>query len=190
MILNKIKTLNYKLFSYFYKVMNRFFMLLLAFLLVFILSACASKIRNKIQSHQKVTVESIPSGANIFMEGKLLGKTPMVLHLRSDTSHEIFLQKEGFKSISEHLDPIYKKDKKPYVQFGLAKDMGYYYKLSRDSVLSELYWEELPPSTGITPFESMGSLVSKADKAKLSGLINSEEHKIIMRQIIELYNLN
>ena len=34
----------------------------------------------------------------------------------------------------------------------------------------------------------MSELITEADNAKFSGAISEEEHKIIMRQIVELFN--
>ena len=140
------------------------------------------------QSKQEVTIESMPFRFRCLHGWRTYRKTPMVLSLRSDISHEINFQKEGFKSTSEYLDPIFKDDKTPYVQFGLAKDLGYYYQLSSDYIISELDWESLPNSVGIMPFETMSELITEADHAKFSGTISEEEHKIIMRQIVELFN--
>ena len=168
--------------------MRIFNVLLTATFTLFFTSACSSNMVNTLQSKQLVTIESIPSGSDVFMDGELMGTTPMVLNLRSDISHEIHFQKEGFKSSSEYLDPIFKLDKTPYVQFGLAKDLGYYYKLSSDHIISELDWESLPNTTGIAPFENMIELIAEADNAKFVGSITEEEHKIIVRQIVELFN--
>ena len=161
---------------------------LAAIIAVFSISGCKSNVMNTLHSKQEVKIESIPSGSDVYLGGEFIGKTPMIMSLRSDICHEIHFQKEGFKPTSEYLDPIYKNDKTPYIQFGLAKDLGYYYKLSSDYIISELQWEYLPNSSGITPLESMLELITKADKAKLSGALSKEEHEIIMRQIVELYN--
>ena len=167
--------------------MRIFNVLLTAILTLFFISACSSNMANILQSKQKVTIESIPSGADVYMDGELIGTTPIVLSLRSGISHEIHFQKEGFKPTKEYLNPIGKHNKKPYVQFGVAKDLGYYYKLSSDYIVSELDWESLPNSVGITPYDTMSVLVAEADNGMLSGSITEEEHKIIMRQIVELF---
>ena len=41
------------------------------------------------------------------MDGEHKGTTPLVLSLRSDISHEIHFQKEGFKSSSDLFNPTY-----------------------------------------------------------------------------------
>ena len=168
--------------------MRIFNVLIIAILALFFTSACSSNIVNTLQSKQEVTIESIPSGSDVYMNGELVGTTPMVLSLRSDISHEIHFKKEGFKSSIEYLDPIFKNKKTPYLQFGLAKDLGYYYQLSSDYIISELDWESLPNTTGIAPFKTMSDLITEADNAKFSGSLNEEEHKIVMRQIVALFN--
>ena len=159
-----------------------------AFLSLLVISGCSANMIEGLHSKQKVSVESIPSGASIYLNGELVGETPISLNLRSDISHEISIQKKGFNPIKEYLDPVYKHNKKPYVQFGLTKDLGYYYQLSSNFILSELQWSSLPNTTGIDPFKSMSELITEADNKYSSGDLTEEEHKIVTRQIIKLFN--
>ena len=168
--------------------MRIFNILVLSILSLLFTSACTSNMVNTLQSKEDILIESVPSGSDVFIDGELVGTTPLVLSLRSDISHEIHFQKKGFKSSIEYLDPLFKYEKTPYVQFGLAKDFGFYYQLSSDNIISELNWESLPNTPGIAPFENMSDLITEADDAKFSGSITEEEHKIIMRQIVELFN--
>ena len=158
--------------------------------ILFFTSSCSTNIDQSFRSHQKVLLESMPSGSDIYMNGEFIGKTPMSLRLRSDINHEIKFQKEGFSPTNESLSTIFKHEKQPYVQLGLAKDLGYYYELSSDHIIAELYWEPLPDTVGNMPFETMGELIAKADNALSSGTLALDEHKIIIRQIIELFNTN
>jgi hypothetical protein len=168
--------------------MRIFNALLASLVILYFTSACSTMVEDSFLSNQEVLVESIPSESDIYMNGDFIGKTPMTLTLPSDISHEIYFEKEGFKPTKEYLDPIYKEGKQPYVQFGFAKDLGYYYQLSRDHVIAELYWEHLPSTAGIMPFDSMSDLITKADNAMSSGDLSLDEHKIIIRQIIEMFN--
>lgn len=169
------------------RILNAF---LAAILTLFFTSSCTSNMAQSLQSNQEVTVESIPSGSDVYIGGEFVGKTPIVLSLQSDISHEIHFQKEGYKPTKEYLNPIYKDDKQPYVQFGLAKDLGYYCQLSSDHIIAELYWEFLPNTTGILPYETMGELIAKVDNAMSAGNLSADEHKIIVRQIVKLFNAN
>lgn len=169
------------------RILNAFLSLVL---ILFFTTACSTIVENNLQSKQEVLVESVPSDSDIYMDGEFIGKTPMVLRLRSDLNHEIYFQKEGYKPTVKHLNPIQKYEKQPYVQWGLAKDFGHYYKLSSDHVIAEMYWDSLPNTVGITPYEAMSELIAKADNAMSSGNLTLGEHKIIIRQIIELFNSN
>ena len=164
--------------------------LIYASITLFLTTSCSSKLTKNIQAKQEVKIESIPSGSDVYIDGKFIGVTPMVVSLQSDMSHEINFKKSGFKAVSKYLNPVYRDEKKPYVQFGLAKDLGYYYQLSKDHIVAELLWDYLPNTAGIVPFEKMGKLLAKADKAVLSGELSKSEHEIVVSQIIELYNSN
>lgn len=165
--------------------LNRLFFVLIT--LCFIVS-CSSDLTNKFIHKQKIKLDSIPSESNVYIDGKFYGKTPMELDLQSDISHEIHFKKNGFKPSKEFLHPVYKNRKKPYIQFGFAKDLGYYSKLSSDQIIANLEWEFLPESYGITPFCDMSKLTIKADKSLSLGEISLEEHEIILKQIIDLFH--
>lgn len=141
-----------------------------------------------IQSKDRVLIESIPMGSDVFIDGELVGQTPLELNLRSDINHEIYFHKEGFQSSKEYINSVYKWDKKPFIVFGPAKDLGYYYKLSSNKIFAQLKWESLPETVGISPFESMSGLIFKADSELASGNISQNDHNVIIRQIIEFFN--
>lgn len=169
------------------RILNSF---LFAILTLFLISACSTRMVENLHSNQVVLIESIPSVSDIYINGDLIGSTPMELRLRSDLSHEIHFKKEGFKSTVAYLNTVYKYEKPPFVQFGMAKELGYYYKLSADHLIAELPWGSLPETAGISPFESMSGLIAKADSALASGSLSADEHKIILHQIIEFFNSN
>ena len=87
---------------------------------------------------------------------KKLGTTPIELSFQTDIVHEIYFKKPGFKSGVGYLNPVLKNNEKQFIQFGMAKDMGYYYALSPSELIVELKWEALPDTRGIVPFERMG----------------------------------
>jgi hypothetical protein len=168
------------------KILNTF----LTVVVILFTSSCSTNIDEAFRAHQKVLLESMPTGSDIYMNGEFIGKTPLSLRLRSDINHEIKFQKEGFSPTNESLSTILKYDKQPYVQLGLAKDLGYYYELSSDHIIAELHWEPLPDTVGNMPFETMSELIAKADNSLSSGTITLDEHNIVIRQIIELFNTN
>jgi PEGA domain len=48
-------------------------------------------------AYQNVGVESDPPGAEIYLDGKLIGLTPQSLRLARDAAHTVFLKKEGYR---------------------------------------------------------------------------------------------
>ena len=57
--------------------------------LVLVLSGCAA--------YQNVGIESDPPGAQIYVDGKLEGVTPLQLRVSRDAPHTVYLKKEGFR---------------------------------------------------------------------------------------------
>ena len=87
-----------------------------------LLSACSS-----VKFSEDVTVDSMPSGADVFVNGEVVGKTPMVVSLDSSSVYEIKLVKEGYKDQTVSLASIRTN---PLVKFGPLSDMGYYKELT------------------------------------------------------------
>lgn len=54
-------------------------------------------------AQSNVSVISLPEGADVILEGKSVGKTPLT-HTFIAGKHEITIQKKGYKSIIEHID--------------------------------------------------------------------------------------
>jgi hypothetical protein len=57
--------------------------------LALLLSACAH--------YQNVGIQSEPPGAQIYLDGKLAGTTPLELRVSRDAPHTVYLKKEGFR---------------------------------------------------------------------------------------------
>ncbi len=53
------------------------------------LCACAA--------YQNYRIESDPPGAQIYLDGKLAGQTPLELRVPRDAAHTVYLKKEGFR---------------------------------------------------------------------------------------------
>lgn len=165
----------------------RFINGLIGVALMGILASCTTSTSGNFSARQSVAIDSIPSGAEIFIHGENLGTTPIELSLQRDIVHEIHFKKAGFKSGVGYINPVLKNNEKQFIQFGMAKDMGYYYTLAPSQLTVELKWEVLPDTRGVVPFERMGSLSQKADEMKRLGDLSEAEHRIVIRQIIELF---
>ena len=47
--------------------------------------------------YQNVGVQSDPTGADIYLDGALVGKTPMELEVGRDGAHTLYLKREGYR---------------------------------------------------------------------------------------------
>jgi len=47
--------------------------------------------------YQNVGVQSDPSGADVYLDGELAGKTPTQLEVGRDTVHTVYLKREGYR---------------------------------------------------------------------------------------------
>ena len=46
---------------------------------------------------QNVGVESDPPGAQIYLDGQLVGQTPATLEVGRDTAHTVYLKRDGYR---------------------------------------------------------------------------------------------
>ena len=167
--------------------MYKFYIFFLAFVLILFLGSCTSNIANGLKSKELVKVESIPSGVTVFIQGELVGVTPLSLNLDTSIVHELLFKKKGFSSTRGYFEPVQKNSERKIIQFGVAMDLGFYYELSPKKLSVELMWNELPDTKGIMPFENMGKLISRAGEFKSNGSLTEEEHEIVTNQIIGLF---
>lgn len=78
--------------------MKKYIVILTAALLVvgsLTLTGCATIIKG---SHTGIDIESDPSRAQVYVDGELIGETPLDVALRSNRSHVIEIKKEGFET--------------------------------------------------------------------------------------------
>ena len=47
--------------------------------------------------YQNIGVQSDPSGANVYLDGELVGKTPTQLEVGRDRAHTVYLKREGYR---------------------------------------------------------------------------------------------
>jgi len=74
--------------------------LLKATLLIFVLagaSGCATIVKG---SHQKVPIASDPPGADVLVDGSLVGQTPLNVEMKRKHDHLVTIQKTGFRPMS------------------------------------------------------------------------------------------
>ena len=49
-------------------------------------------------SSQRVAIESAPSGADVYLDGVLIGQTPARVGVSRDRAHKVVLKREGYRS--------------------------------------------------------------------------------------------
>ncbi len=74
--------------------MRRSIRVLIALLVLISLSGCATVLKG---SNEKVSFSSDPSGAEIYINGQYMGKTPLQINLRSKDVYSIEFRKQGYE---------------------------------------------------------------------------------------------
>ena len=145
-----------------------------------LLSACSSPTFT-----DTVKVDSVPTGADVFVNNEIVGQTPACLTLPSDGVYEIRLAKKGYKDEVVSLASIRQN---PVVKFGPLVDLGFYKELAPAPVDAKLTPDFLPAAKGLNPFESMTSNIGKVDALRKEGKISAEEHSYLLSRITEFYS--
>ena len=73
-------------------------MLLVCILIAF--SGCAAIFKG---SNSNLNATSDPSGAKVYVNGELFGKTPITLRLRSSKTYTIEFKKEGYETVTRNI---------------------------------------------------------------------------------------
>ena len=120
-------------------------------------------------------------------DGDRLTLTAPQIDLMSEISHELYFKKDNFKTKITSINPEKKGGKKKFIEFGIVKDLGYYYELNPKRLVVELEWESLPSTKGIVPFKIMGELISEVDNMKKNSNLTSEEYDIAISQILRFF---
>jgi predicted component of type VI protein secretion system len=55
-------------------------------------------------THQMVRFESVPTGANLYIDGKRVGNTPVNISI-SKATHRITLKHSGYKDLTKYIAP-------------------------------------------------------------------------------------
>jgi hypothetical protein len=143
-------------------------------------SGCAS-------DYSTVSIDSLPSGAEVMIDGKSVGTTPTSLKLLRNNSYEVRIEKEGYNPAIDYLKPVANDKAENKIRFGLAEDFGHYVDLQPSSMKLQLRSELVPHSTGADPFKTMAEHTREADRQLEAGNITAEEHKYIIEQIIAFF---
>ncbi|MGJ8649155.1 MAG: PEGA domain-containing protein [Opitutaceae bacterium] len=78
---------------------------------------------------QKVSIDSSPPGATVFINGEEYGVTPLEVKLARKLNHEIRMEKTGFQPVLEYIAPASNGQSRDFVRLGIFEDLGYYVDL-------------------------------------------------------------
>ncbi|MGC6455784.1 MAG: PEGA domain-containing protein [Coraliomargaritaceae bacterium] len=162
----------------------RFLLLTASLITAFSFSGCVY-LRDGVP--QEVTVVSLPSDADVYINGESVGTTPLSLDLPRKIVHEVRLEKEGYNTAVKYFTPVPNANSENFIKFGLSRDLGYYVDLSPSEMKQEMESDLVPGSTGSDPFDRMAKRAFEADRRYEAGVITAEEHKMIINQIIEFF---
>lgn len=136
---------------------------------------------------QSVIVMSLPSGAEVFINGESVGPTPLSVDLPRKIVHEVRLEKEGYNTAVKYFTPVPNEKSENFIKFGLSRDLGHYVDLEPGEMKEELESDLVPQSTGKDPFDRMAKQAFEADRRLKDGEITPQEHKVIIEQIIQFF---
>jgi len=72
--------------------------------LLLLLTGCAGIIHGTSQS---LTFTSEPSGADVLIDGQMMGATPLTVSLKKNKYQTVMIQKTGYRTISRPIDKAY-----------------------------------------------------------------------------------
>ncbi|MDP4610261.1 MAG: PEGA domain-containing protein [Opitutales bacterium] len=78
---------------------------------------------------QKVSIDSSPPGATVFINGEEYGVTPLEVKLARKLNHEIRMEKTGFQPVLEYIAPASNSQSRDLIRVGIFEDLGYYVDL-------------------------------------------------------------
>ncbi|MDB6081922.1 MAG: hypothetical protein JWO53_1194 [Chlamydiia bacterium] len=97
---------------------------------------------------QAIPVSSIPLGATVYADGRLIGQTPIVAQLKKNSNHQITVHKPGF--LPQNITVIRRRDEnKLYTKAALqGLNQGLFSKNPQWGVSSAQYTLESEDKTG------------------------------------------
>ena len=86
-----------------------------------LLTSCVTIFRGK-KPHKSVSIESIPSTANVKINGEVIGQTPLNYELKNRKSKLVQISKEGFEEYNTKIESKLSPAINAYVRKGLNQD--------------------------------------------------------------------
>ncbi|MGB0371125.1 MAG: PEGA domain-containing protein [Opitutales bacterium] len=136
---------------------------------------------------QSVTIDSVPSNADVYVNGAHLGTTPVTTELPRKVTHEVMVKKDGYVVQREFFTPTRNEKSHDFIRFGLMEDLGLYFDLTPTDMLSQMRHSLVPIVASNEPFEEMAYRVMLADALLDSGAISRSEHSTIYQELVSFY---
>jgi hypothetical protein len=136
---------------------------------------------------QDVTITTVPPGARIEVDGQEVGVSPVTVELTTREAHAVTASLPGFHPTNRVLHSVPNDASGNFVRFGLLDAAGGYRELETSSLHLELTSSLVPQTRGIQPFEDLASRIVQADDLLADGRITPEIHRLIVGQLLALY---
>lgn len=136
---------------------------------------------------EPVSIRSVPEGAEVWLDGAYVGQTPLAVPLSRKFSHEVRLEKSGYRTEVRSIAPM-RTSGNGFVRFGLMEDSGLYHHLSPNPLMVNLRPEIVPESTGVDSFQELGKRIVQVDADLAAGKISESEHAYIVEQLLQFYS--
>lgn len=136
---------------------------------------------------QRIVVESVPSGATIFVDGREAGRTPKAFWLARMNGYQISVRKRGFADATDFVRTVANEYDAKFLRLGADYATGAMNDLVPSSFRFEMRPAMLPEVRGSDPYYEMAALVLEADSMRDRGEISRRDHRYMVRKIVEFY---
>ncbi|QYY36504.1 PEGA domain-containing protein [Ruficoccus sp. ZRK36] len=155
-----------------------------ALLLSSVITGCTSLEQG---SPETVEVQTVPAGADVYVNGDKVGQTPYQLSLGSRVTTRVRVEKDGYRSKTVMVSPKDNANSQDVVKFGPLYELGYYQDLTPNPIDVDLVPNEVPTSRSGDQYAEMARLITEIDQQRENGQISPAEHKYKMDRLLEYY---
>ena len=157
---------------------------LFALALVIALTGCTTSRKGVLQ---EVQINSYPYEARVYLDGELVGATPLSLKLRSKSNYEVKFEKSGYKPYVEYIAPDLDLKQNPILKLGPLEEGGFYNRLGPNPLEIELEHVLVPDIAGVNILSQMLIKTEQLDNLLKTGKISVEEHRYVTQQLLLFY---
>ena len=157
---------------------------LFALALVIALTGCTTSRKGVLQ---EVQINSYPYEARVYLDGELVGATPLSLKLRSKSNYEVKFEKAGYKPYVEYIAPDLDLKQNPILKLGPLEEGGFYNRLGPNPLEIELEHVLVPDIAGVNILSQMLIKTEQLDNLLKTGKISVEEHRYVTQQLLHFY---